>query len=280
MNTQTVEYKARAFELCHLAYFFLIVFGLQVIRYGLSLSGLLKEPTLRLLLITLASWAPTITAFVLMAITEGRAGIEALWRRFWNRDIRIQWLLVILLLIPAIWLTANLASRILDGQAYPLFDQPALFIPAFGIGIINGLNEEFGWRGYVLPRFQAKWNALRSSLILGVIWASWHFGKWFVPENTQENIWLFTLWITVNSIFLTWIFNNTKGSVLGAVLFHAMMNSAHVIFWCCGELWHYYAVYALAGILVVIFFGAKSLVRQRTEDTKLRQEGPPLAQAS
>jgi membrane protease YdiL (CAAX protease family) len=44
------------------------------------------------------------------------------------------------------------------------------------------MSEEFGWRGYVLPRFQAKWNALVSSVVLGAIWASWHVPLWFIPE--------------------------------------------------------------------------------------------------
>ena len=79
----------------------------------------------------------------------------------------IKWLLVTLLILPALALAANIVTRVLDGQAYPLFfsynpqwSVIPMFIMAF---IFNGVFEEFGWRGYVLPRFQARWNALTSS---------------------------------------------------------------------------------------------------------------------
>ena len=38
METQTVGYKAKAFDARSLGYYFLIVFGLQAIRYGLLIS--------------------------------------------------------------------------------------------------------------------------------------------------------------------------------------------------------------------------------------------------
>jgi len=34
------------------------------------------------------------------------------------------------------------------------------------------LQEEFGWGGYALDRIQARFNALNSSIILGVMWAA------------------------------------------------------------------------------------------------------------
>ena len=136
------------------------------------------------------------------------------------------------------------------------------FITAF---IFNGMLEEFGWRGYVLPRFQARWNALPSSLILGVIWGAWHIGQWFVPGSNlyQRNFWLWGLGTILLSILMTWIFNNTKGSVLAASLFHAMINTGIILFQLD---WRYYGVELLAVILIVIIFGPKSLVRRRAEE--------------
>jgi hypothetical protein len=62
---------------------------------------------------------------------------------------------------------------------------------------------------------------------------------------------------------MTWIFNNTNGNVLVAVLIHAMANSANSLFWCCGSsIWHRTGVWWLVAILIVILFGPKNLVRQ------------------
>ena len=95
-SSQLVGYKAKAFEARNLAYFFLIVFGLQALKYGLLFSGILKLPSGEglsalsagpgVILLTLGAWGPIIAAFVVTAITEGKSGIGALWRRFWKSE--------------------------------------------------------------------------------------------------------------------------------------------------------------------------------------------------
>jgi membrane protease YdiL (CAAX protease family) len=197
MDTTPVGYRAKAFEARNLVCYFLIVFGLQAINYGLLITGILKMPSVdgpaalledpRRVIMTLAAWGPIIAAFVITALTEGKPGVRALWRRFWNRNMSLKWLFVTLLILPVLALATNLVTRLLDGQAYPLYfsyNPPWSVIPMFIMAFIfNGVFEEFGWRGYVLPRFQVKWNALASSIILGVLWAAWHWGQWFVPGS-------------------------------------------------------------------------------------------------
>ena len=282
MDTQAVEYRAKAFQGRNLAIYFLIVFGLQALAYGLLITGVLKMPSVegpgaliddpRLVVLTLAAWGPIIAAFLVTALTEGKAGVRALWRRFWNRNMSIQWLLVTLLILPALALIANIVTRVVDGQAYPLFfsyDPQWSVIPMFILAFIfNGMFEEFGWRGYVLPRFQARWNALASSLILGVIWAAWHAGQWFVPGSNlyQRNFCLWGLGTILLSILMTWIFNNTKGSVLAASLLHGMANTG--TFWFQLD-WRYYVIELIAVILIVIIFGPKNLVREKPEPAEI-----------
>jgi hypothetical protein len=136
------------------------------------------------------------------------------------------------------------------------------FITAF---IFNGMTEEFGWRGYALPRFQARWNALTSSLILGIIVTSWHIPLFFIPGHPhyQGNFWNWALWSILVNILMTWIFNNTNGSVLAAVLFHAMMNTGII---GMGSVWYYQGVLLLAVIIIVIIFGPRNLVGQRLKE--------------
>ena len=278
MDAETVSYKAKSFEPRNLAFFFLIVVGLQAIADGLLIAGVLKMPSIdgpaallddpRLIILTLAAWGPIIAAFLVTALTEGKSGVRALWSRFWNRNLSIKWLLVTLLILPALALVANIVTRVLDGQEYPLFflyNPPWSIIPMFIMAFIfNGVFEEFGWRGYVLPRFQVKWNALASGLILGVIWAAWHAGQWSTPGSHlyNRNFWLWALGTILLSILMTWIFNNTKGSVLAASLLHGMANTG--IFWFQLE-WRYYVIELIAVILIVIIFGAKNLVREKPE---------------
>ena len=224
-----------------------------------------------LFLIILTPYGPTIAGFVVSALSEGRSGVRSLWGRFWNRNIHLRWLLVIVFFFPALRVAANLVSRLLDRQDYPFLTHPGqiwMFIPPLIANtIINGgMSEEFGWRGFALPRFQARWNALASSIILGAIWASWHIPLWFVPGDTHNQVyfWGWAGRIILFSIMMTWIFNNTKGSVLAAILFHGFANASGDIIWCCGSSeWHFNGTYLVIVILILIIFGPKHLVRKR-----------------
>ena len=282
MTNQTVGYKAKAFELRNLVFYFLIAFGWSWFMWWLLfISGIITMPTgigtskvdlgsawPIMLLSVLTPFGPTIGAFVVTGMTEGKPGIRTLWKRFWNRNLNIKWLIVILLFFPSMLLVANLVSRTVDGRAYPFLtwpNQPWMFIGAFISSLLHGgLSEEFGWRGYVLPRFQAKWNALVSSLVLGVIWGVWHLPLIKAGLSFTNSVTELILWQMLVAIFFTWVFNNTNGSILAVVLFHAMANSSSEIVWCCGPSpWYFYGVYLFAGILIVIIFGPRNLVRQR-----------------
>jgi membrane protease YdiL (CAAX protease family) len=267
MNTQSVGYKAKAFEARNLIFYFLIAF-LPVFVAVLVAAGNLDFPSnpgpgLKILF-AVAQFSPLIAALAVTAATEGKAGLKALWKRFWNRDLSIKWLLVILLFNPMVRLIANLISRAAGGEHYPFLEPN--FLSLLLLGIIIGIQEEVGWRGYALPRFQARWGALTSSIILGAIWAPYHIGNWLIGER-MDSFLEFSLWIILISIFTTWIFNNTNGSILAAVLFHAVVTNG--IAGCCGVTWAMellLGIYLLAAIIIVAIFGPKDLVRQKRED--------------
>jgi len=279
MNTQPVGYKAKAFEARDLILFILIALGLNWIPAAPVIFGLVSLPTentgpvlsiAATILILLANISPTLAAFIVTAMTEGRSGVKTLWGRFWNRNLSLKWLLVALLFIPTVRLVANLIYRTLDGQAYPFFHYSDIgaalvaFLIAFGK---SGLTEEFGWRGYALPRLQARWNALTSSLIIGTLVTLWHVPAMLLSIGRlyQRNFWEYLGWMFMVSIIYTWIFNNTHGNILATVVFHAMVNTAVV--WCCPDYattaWYLYGSHALAAILIVVIFGPKNLVRQK-----------------
>jgi membrane protease YdiL (CAAX protease family) len=86
------------------------------------------------------------------------------------------------------------------------------------------LGEEPGWRGFALPRLQRLHGPLLGSLILGPLWALWHLPMFWVPAwnfpPTLLDIVLFVIAAIPLTIVMTWIFNNTKGSLLIAILVH------------------------------------------------------------
>ncbi len=134
-------------------------------------------------------------ALIMTALTLGKGGVIALLKRFLIWRVGGKWYLVAFLLVPSlnllgVVLNAALSSQPIDFStvlAYKIFGSSAnlviLILPYLLFdAVTNG--EEMGWRGYVLPRLQAKHSALASSLILGVIWGLWHLPKFMAPGNT------------------------------------------------------------------------------------------------
>jgi membrane protease YdiL (CAAX protease family) len=162
--------------------------------------------------------------------------LKNILRRSFNPLIKWQWLLVCLTL-PLIlqWLSRliysifenNLPeSTILENYFMIL----PLFILMFLVG--GGLNEEIGWRNYVLEYYLSKHNALKASIILSFWWILWHLPLFFMETTNQSLIpyWLFVLPVIPLSVMLTWVYNNTKGSIFAVALFHTIGNLAHEIF--------------------------------------------------
>jgi membrane protease YdiL (CAAX protease family) len=131
----------------------------------------------------------------------------------------------------------------------------------------GGISEEFGWRGYALPRLQARWSALVSTIVLGVIWTVWHLPLWFLAGSSQQgsSFWLFLANLILTSILYTWLFNNAKGSILVAVVFHAISNTVIQMFPDPTANLFYWLVIGLTVAVVVVIYGPRKLVRERRQ---------------
>lgn len=173
------------------------------------------------------------------ALTLGKEGMIALLKRFLIWRVGWKWYLVALLLMPSMQFVSVLLNATLnqtpidfsDVYAYKIFGPSVnlvlLIVPFFLFdAIANG--EEIAWRGYVLPRLQARHSALVSSLIVGVIWGLWHLPKYLSHWDTLTFV-FFMVGITARAIFYTWLFNNTKGSLLLTTIFHAAGNTGGIL---------------------------------------------------
>ena len=99
----------------------------------------------------------------------------------------------------------------------------------------NGpVGEEFGWRGYALPRLQKRYGPLVASLAIGGIWGIWHLPDFFASQGVLSamvdavGFGLFvpyTLGTIANTVFMTWLYNKTRSSALIAgIVWHAGIN--------------------------------------------------------
>ena len=174
---------------------------------------------------------PTLAAFIVTGATEGRAGIRCLLRRYVLGRVGLRWYLVVLLGPPVIVL---LVTIVLPGALAsfktlaPL--HPLLLLVSFPLVLIFGgaLFEEGGWRGFELPRLQRLHGPLVGTLILAPLWACWHLPLFWVTvwgtPPTILNMVLFLATVIFMTIVFTWVFNNTEGSILLAILLHTSLD--------------------------------------------------------
>jgi uncharacterized protein len=179
---------------------------------------------------------PTLAAFIMAGVTEGRAGIGRLLRRIVRWRVGLRWYLFAIVGIPAI---VVFGAIVLPGVPAS-FQVPALswvptylvsFVVAFLIG--GPLGEEPGWRGFALPRLQRLHGPLVGTLILAPLHVFWHLPLFWVPQWVPPGDTILDVaWYGLSGVALTfvytWLFNNTKGSVLLAALAHASVDAFFV----------------------------------------------------
>lgn len=135
-------------------------------------------------------------------------------------------------------LTGTLASRHQSLPAGFTADQLALInvvvssALAFTLGILFNMiftfGEEFGWRGYLLPKL-APLGGVQAAIITGVIWGLWHAPLIVLNGyNYPGHPWLGVLMMVVFTVALGMIFawlRFRSGSVWPSTLSHAAFNA-------------------------------------------------------
>ena len=147
--------------------------------------------------------------------------------------------------VTPVWYLVAIAVPILLGFAvagvyYLSSGRPSGVIASFTVTTFLGtllnhlfrgpLGEEAGWRGFALPRLQVRYSALKSSLILGLVVIVWHIPTFFIQGLAGPALLIFVASFTVAlmsfTVVMTWLYNNTEGSLLLATLMHLTFNVA------------------------------------------------------
>ena len=242
-------------------------------------------------------WGFGIASVIMTGLTLGKDGVITLLKRFLIWRVGWKWYLAPFLLAPALIVGGVYLNAALTGvppdfstvMAYKIFGKsaylPLFILPFFMVDFIaNG--EEIGWRGYVLPRLQAKYGALTSTLILGVIWGFWHLPKFLSHWNTVSFVWFMVHTMAISVVY-TWLYNSTKGSLLLVTLFHAASNATGVFMPMAntvssgnmGAYIMYILLELVAAIIIVIATGPQRL--SRTESMQVLKQSSALpAQSS
>ncbi len=177
---------------------------------------------------------PSVAALIVTATVAGRMGLKQFFKRFLIWRVNIGWYLFIVVGVPLIYVAGILlvpgalaSFRVPPPADLVIYPFLFLFVVVFG----GPLFEEPGWRGFALPRLQEPWGPLGAALILGVLWAGWHATEYLTPEFSRTNggltlsgISIFLAGAVCFSVIIAWAFNNTRTSILIAILLHASIN--------------------------------------------------------
>ena len=98
------------------------------------------------------------------------------------------------------------------------------------LNAIATFGEEFGWRGYLLPKL-APLGERKAALLVGVIWGVWHWPVILMGYNYGFNYFgepvlgpLAMMWFTLSlSVFLSWLTYESH-SIWPAVIAHGALN--------------------------------------------------------
>jgi membrane protease YdiL (CAAX protease family) len=174
---------------------------------------------------------PAGAAIVLTARSGGRAELGALLGRLRIWRVGLRWWAAAVVLQPVILVASGLAANLLAGrEVVPVVppDSLATGLVTLVFLLLAVLGEEIGWHGVALPGLQQRTTVLRASLLLGVLWAVWHLPFWLLLESFDQYgagyLGLNLLLIVPFSVYLSWLFNNARFSILLPVAFHLAFN--------------------------------------------------------
>ncbi len=210
----------------------LIVFFIIAFLFSwIGVLPLLLNPTLPVepFQILGALVGPTLSALIVTAVLEGSEGVSNFFKRYLQWRAGFLWWLVVLF---GILMALNTVATFFVGITVwiEFFKNILLILPTYLVALLVGvilgpLWEEPGWRGFALPRLQAKYGPIIGSIVLGSIWAVWHVpgyvGGWMTSVFPALLIYCIGF-----SILATWVYNNTRGSILLMILLHSSSNAA------------------------------------------------------
>ena len=217
--------------------FALTVLGaLPLLVQGLNLSTVSSStPHLPVVMtgMLVISCAPTLAALLVAGLCPGAGGIRSITRQVRAWRVRFIWYVIALIMPIAVFLLAESLTAIRRGtplshwMILPLFSGPGgLYFVIFG----SLFAEEPGWRGFAQPRLQTRYGALAASILIGLLWSTWHLWYVITPGGfanvTGTDAAATYLRLISTSIVYAWMYNNTNGSLLIAMLAHLGHNLA------------------------------------------------------
>ncbi len=214
----------------------------------------------------LAAFGPTIAGIVMTARVDGRIGLRRLFARLIPRPSSWPWYVAVVVGFP---LANLLAAKVIAPEslaALPPWPRMVMMLPLTLVTDTGPLGEEFGWRGFALPRMLTLRSPFGAAVLLGIIWWAWHLPTFFIPALSQSHlsIPLFLVNSVALSVIMTWCFVRTNGDLLLMLLVHTAANY-------CGALGIPFTAEVLAEVVcAVLLIGFSPATLRGADATRYR----------
>lgn len=233
MNTTRAEVKPIHFFVLTYLLSWLIWIPLTLSHFGIGSFHIAEEISniVRLLGVLM----PAVSALILTRLTGGRGATRNLWTRLFLWRVDAKWWLAAVVGQPVLLVLAALVSNLVsDSKVTP---EPLVSANAFIVNtimlLIATLGEEIGWRGVALPSLQGQNSAVKSSVVLGLLWGIWHIPFWLLLDTFDQfgigYLGLNLLFVVPLTFYITWFFNHSRQSLLLPVMLHLTFNIVNTI---------------------------------------------------
>lgn len=172
---------------------------------------------------------PMVAAVIVLAFSEGKAGLKALFHQATHWRVGWFWYLIAPGIVVAFNFGAVGLNLLLGAQISPSYEPYPVTYLLVGVFIVMlfGMWEEPGWTGYALPRLRTGRSLLLASLILAVFRTLWHLPLFLGGDIPWSDIVL----NFAAQIFISWLYYRTQRSLLIVMLLHFSSNYiAEVVF--------------------------------------------------
>lgn len=165
---------------------------------------------------------PFLAAVIVLAFSEGKVGLKALFSQMTHWRVGWIWYLIAPGIVIAFNAGAVGLNLLLGAQISPDYEPVSvtILLEAVLVALLLGMWEEPGWTGYALPRLRAGRSLLLASLMLAVFRTLWH-----LPLFLSGGIpWSDIVLNFAAQIFISWLYYRTSRSLLIAMLLHYSSN--------------------------------------------------------
>ncbi len=251
-----------------LLWFYLLAFAISWLGWAPAVAAsrgvaFFEHPAFQILLL-LPAVGPTIAAVVVTRATEGKEGVRSLMARLTRWRVSPLWYAVALLLPALVHLGAGAVDRVIGQPSSETRLVGPTLVSFVIISLLANPWEEVGWRGFALPRFQARSNALVATLAVGFLWGLWHIPLflWAGGPTASSPFLASLIGMVAASFIYTWLYNATGGSLLIVALYHIAGNVTGAMLGpLTGSAVGGAIVGSLIAVLLVLAFGPQRLAR-------------------